>query len=67
MNASSTCALSMPVWRHWAMNRPRERAVMSFTVNNDTGIVMMATRASSGEMMIIITSTPTSVSTDVSS
>ena len=67
VNASSTCALSVPVWRHWAMNRPRDRAVMSLMASSDSGIVTMATMASSGEIEIIMIITPMSVRHDVSS
>ena len=68
MNASSTWALSVPVWRHWAMNRVFERLGDRLaSMNSDSGIVTSATSASSGEMMNIIMSTPTIVSTDVSS
>ena len=51
VNASSTCALSMPVCRHCAMNRARERFAICFTVSSDSGIVTSATSASSGEMI----------------
>ncbi len=67
VNASSTCALSMPVCRHWATKRGWERRAMAFVNTTDRGIVSRATSASSGEMMTIIVSTPTTVSSDVSS
>ena len=62
MNASSTCALSEPVWRHCATKRVFDRLVMAFIVNIDTGIVTSATSDRSGEIVIIMISTPTSVS-----
>ena len=67
MNASSTCAFSEPVWRHCSTNCVFDRFVMAFIVKIDTGIVTSATSARSGEIVIIMISTPTSVSVDVSS
>ena len=66
MNASSTCALSVPVWGHWAMKRVFERVAMNLIVSSDSGMVISAISASSGEMMNIMISTPTIVSVDVS-
>ena len=66
VNASSICALSAPVCRHWATNRPCERLVIALIVKIDSGTVITAMHASSGEMMNIITVTPTIVRTDVS-
>ena len=66
VNVSSTWALSMPVCRHWAMNRGRSAWRSRFIRNSDSGIVTSATSASSGEIRIIMMSTPMSVSTDVS-
>ena len=67
MKASSTWALSDPVWRHWSTNFALERLVMPFIVKIDSGTMATVIRASSGEISIIMTSTPTSVSVDVSS
>ena len=66
VNDSSTSALSMPVWRHWATNLPRDRLVMSFIVHSDSGMVTSATSARSHDTTNIITSVPTSVSVEVS-
>ena len=65
MKASSTWALSDPVWAHWATNLRFDRRVMARIVSRDTGTVITATSASSGEIVIIMTSTPTSVSDEV--
>ena len=54
------------MWRHWATNLRFDRLVMACIVNSDTGTVTSATSASSGEIVIIMISTPTSVSVDVS-
>ena len=62
MNASSTCALSVPVWRHWSTNFVFDRLVMNRIVKTETGIVTSATSDSSGEIVIIMIRTPTSVS-----
>ncbi len=67
VNASSTWALSEPVCFHCSMKRGRDRAAITRTVRSDSGTLTSATSASSGEMMTIITSTPTSVSSEVSS
>jgi len=66
VKASSTWALSSPVCDHWATNRLLERVAMAWMVTNETGIVISATSASSGEMTIIMTSTPTTVSVEMS-
>jgi hypothetical protein len=58
--------LSVPVWRHWSTNFFFDRFVMNFRVNVDTGIVINAIDASSGEIENIRITTPTSVSDDVS-
>ena len=51
---------------HWAMNRIRDRLAICLTVYSESGIVTTATSASSGEMMIIMISTPTMLKIDVS-
>ena len=66
MNASSICAFSVPVKRHCAMNRFFERAVISFIVTSEIGTVTSVMIASSGEIEIIITTTPMMVSVEVS-
>ncbi len=67
VNASSICALRVPVCRHWATKRFFDRLVTKRMMNSDVGIVMAATVASRGEMTNIIVRTPISDSTDVSS
>ena len=56
MNASSTCAFSVPVWRHWSTNFVFDRFVIDRIVKIDSGIVTRATSASSGEIVIIMIS-----------
>lgn len=67
MKASSTCALSVPVRRHWAMNSPCDRFMIVRLTSSVTGTVTSATTASSGEMTTIMVMTPTTVSNEVSS
>ena len=43
-----------------------DRFAITVVTINDSGMAMSATSASSGEMIIIITSTPTTVSSEVS-
>ncbi len=66
MKVSSTSALSLPVSIHWATNFPRDRLVMAFIDQIDSGIVTSATSASFHDTTNIITSVPTSVSVEVS-
>ena len=66
MNTSSTCAFRVPVWVHWSTNRFFDRRVMKEMVNIESGMVTIATIASSGEIVIIMIITPTMVSADVS-
>ena len=66
MKASSTWALRVPVWVHWSMKRAFDRRAMYLMVSSDTGMVIIAIVASSGEMVYIMMITPTMVSTDVS-
>ncbi len=64
--ASSTRALSEPVWVHWATNRFFDCRATSFTMSNDAGIVISATSDRIGEMRNIIVTTPMRVRVDVS-
>ena len=66
VKVSSICALSTPVLPHWARNFGRARAATTRMPKTDTGTVVSATSASSGEIVNIITATPMSSSTDVS-
>ena len=66
MKASSTWALSAPVWLHCAMKRFLEREATARNTNNDSGIISTVRQASSGEMVNIITMTPMIVSDEVS-
>ena len=63
---SSTSALSSPVWRHCEANRLRERAATIRVSSSEKGITTSDTQASSGEMVSIMITTPTMVSTAVS-
>ena len=67
MNASSTCAFRVPVWRHWSTNFVFDLLVMNRMVKMDTGIVTIATSDSRGEIVIIMIRTPTRVRVEVSS
>ncbi len=67
VNVSSTCALSAPVWRHCATKRGCARLAICLMMVSDSGTVTMVITARSGEMVIIITTTPTMVSSEVSS
>ena len=67
MKASSIWALSSPVARHCAMNFGCDRLAISVVTTIDSGTATSAIRASSGEMTSIITSTPTTVSSEISS
>jgi hypothetical protein len=60
-------AFSSPVWRHCATNCFCERFVIAFVTSSDSGIDTSATSASSGEISNIISTTPMTVSSDVSS
>ena len=55
------------MWRHWATKRGCARLAIRLMTNSDTGTVTIVITASSGEMVIIITTTPTMVSSEVSS
>jgi hypothetical protein len=66
VKVSSTRALSSPVVRHCAMNRGCDCLAITAVTTNDSGMAISATSASSGEMMSIIASTPTTVSSEVS-
>ena len=50
------------MWRHWATKRRFDRLAIARMVSSESGTVTRATSASSGEIQIIIASTPTSVS-----
>ncbi|PSK65328.1 hypothetical protein B0E53_02699 [Micromonospora sp. MH33] len=58
---------SSPVCRHWAMNRRCERFAICWVTTTDSGTATRATRASSGEIQNIMASTPTTVSSALSS
>ena len=62
---SSTRAFRMPVAFHCATNSFCERRATSTVMTIVSGIVTSAITASSGEMMNIITSTPTTVSSEI--
>jgi len=64
---SSTSPFRVPVRFHWAANWTCERLAMMTVIRMANGIVIRATPASSGEIQIIMPSTPTMVSTEVSS
>ena len=67
VNVSSMCALSRPVVFHCVTKWPCERRAIALVTDIDSGIVTSAIRASSGEMTNIIVTTPTTVSSEVSS
>ena len=67
MNASSTCAFSMPVWRHWSVNFAFERLVTILMLKIETGTVISATNASVHEIVNIMIITAAIDSVDVSS
>ncbi len=67
MNASSISPLSAPVCFHWAMNCFCDRLAICFVTMIDTGTATSAMSASSGETRNIMPSTPTTVSSEVSS
>ncbi len=66
VKVSSIWAFRAPVLRHWAMNRGRARRATKRIASSDSGTVVRATTASSGEIVNIITETPMSRSTEVS-
>ena len=66
VKVSSTRAFSSPVLRHCATNFGCDRLAISVVTTSDSGMAISATSASSGEMISIITSTPTTVSSEVS-
>ena len=53
------------MWVHWATKSFCDRLAMTAVMPSVNGMVMRAIRARTGEMMNIITSTPTTVSSDV--
>ncbi len=67
VNASSIWAFSRPVRRHWSTNSPWERPMTARLTSSVSGTVTRATSARVGEMTSIIATTPTTVSSDVSS
>ena len=52
---------------HWSTNRVRDRRAIERVTHSDSGTVTTVSSVSSGEMVNIITSTPNTVSTEVSS
>ena len=60
-------ALSRPVRRHWSMNMPWLRFITAPVTNIVIGTVTSATSASCQEIVNIMTTTKTTVSSDVSS
>ena len=67
MKASSTWPFSAPVCVHCATKSFCERLAICWVTSTDSGIVTSAMRDSSGEMRNIISTTPTTVSSEVSS
>ena len=65
--ASSTWPLSRPVWRHWLMNWLCERFMIRLVTTIAIGTETSAITASRGETQNIIPSTPTTISSEVSS
>ena len=61
---SSTKPFSSPSLRERARNSGRVRRVMKRVMNTESGIVTANTRMSSGEMVSIIYSEPTTVTTE---
>src|SRR5205814_750402 len=66
LNVSSICALRSPVFFHCEMNFGRARAAITRIDQTDTGTVVSATTASSGEIVNIMIATPKSRSTELS-
>ncbi len=62
---SSICPFSSPVCRHCATNSFCERLAITAVVTRVSGMVTRAMMASVGESRSIITSTPTTVSSEV--
>ncbi len=58
-------ALSLPVLVHWAMNSVRDRLAIERVTHSDSGTVTTVSSVSSGEIVSIITSTATTVSTEL--
>ena len=52
--------------RHCAMNFGCDRLAITVVTTSDSGMAISATTASSGEMISIMASTPTTVSSEVS-
>ena len=67
MYISSTWPFSSPVVRHCLMNCGWERLAINMVTTAESGIVTSAMAASSGEIRNIITTTPTTVRTEVMS
>jgi hypothetical protein len=64
---SSTCPLSVPVMAHWAANCFCERLAIMTVTTTEAGTARREMRASNGLMRTIMTSTPTTVRTEVMS
>ncbi len=64
---SSTCPFNRPVHFHWAMKCGWERRAMVRVTTSDNGTTSSEISASSGEIQNIMASTPTTVSSDVTS
>jgi len=67
VKVSSICPLSSPVCAHCAANSGCERLAISAVITRVNGTVMSETTARIGEMTNIITITPMTVSSEVSS
>ena len=61
------CALSRPVFVHCATNIRWDRRAIARVTSTDTGTVSTAIPVNSGEIVIIISSTVTTVSTELNS
>jgi hypothetical protein len=66
VKASSICAFSWPVSRHWFTNRGCDRFAMTTTIPSVSGIATRASSASSQEIVNIIATTPMTVRTETS-
>ncbi len=62
---SSMWALSVPVEVHWLTKCGWERLPTRVATTKESGTVTSATRASSGDIQNIITSTPMTVSSEL--
>ena len=65
-NASSICPFSSPVAFHWVMNSRCERLAIRPVSSTEIGTLTSAMTASSGEMITIMVSTATTVSSEIS-